>query len=95
MSPGRFFRLPLIFAAVHTALVFFVWLVVSTSEDGETAILWGVFLEIDFPVVMNLVRVVGESSMPFCLLVFGGAWWAGIGVLVQLFAAVYRSIHRT
>ncbi|HKA07105.1 MAG TPA: hypothetical protein VKD71_07590 [Gemmataceae bacterium] len=94
MSPGRFFRLPLIFAAAHAALVLFVWFVVNTSEDGETGILWGVFLVIDFPVVMILLRVVGESSMPFCLLVFGGAWWAGIGVLVQLFATVYRSIHR-
>lgn len=86
MRRRRYFCLPCLFLAVHSALVLFVWaLVASPGGDGETGMVWIVFRWIDWPVSKILFqRHVGDAKFVVMLLAVGGTWWLILGFAAQL-----------
>jgi hypothetical protein len=86
--------IPFVLAAIHSALVLFVALLVWTSDDGETGMLWYVFVVLDWPVSSMYYRIAGETNVMIGVLLLGGRWWAVIGAVVQVFVSVYRANHR-
>ena len=82
----RRYPIAVIFAAIHTVLVLFVWWFVSTSDDDLTGMVWIIFEFGDWPVSAILFPTSGGTGFVLSLLVLGGIWWTAIGLAVQLVA---------
>jgi hypothetical protein len=83
MQPKYHLWIPALFVAIHTAAVIAIQVIVASSDDGETGMLWGLCIIFDFPVS---ILFGGGPGYPehffFEWLVFGGLQWFAVGMLV-------------